>query len=194
MGTDRQTRDKAKGGAMRGLTGARIVASGLLILSLMAWGSAVHSQAAELEYQVKASYLYNFIRFVAWPNEMFGDNGKFNLCVVGAEHFGVTLDRIAGERVENREIVIHRLGRNTPARATRCHLLFISADATDAVSWNTVGERGVLTIGETPNFLKRGGIINLVEVQGRIRFQINQQAAQEAGLVLSSRLLDLALR
>lgn len=179
---------------MRYLTGARILGGGLLVLALMLGASAAHSQTVTLEYQVKASYLYNFIKFVAWPDDLSGAERKFNLCVAGAERFGHALDRIAGERVENREIVIHRLDRNAPARALRCQMLFIAADTTDAASWATIGERGVLTIGETADFLKRGGIINLVEVQGRIRFQINQQAAREAGLVLSSRLLDLAAR
>jgi hypothetical protein len=45
-----------------------------------------------------------------------------------------------------------------------------------------------------PGFLSRGGMINLVEVQGRIRFEINQPAAQKAGLAVSSRLLDLSKR
>ena len=54
-------------------------------------------------------------------------------------------------------------------------------------------ERGLLTVGESPGFIERGGIINLVEVDGHIRFQINQKAARQAGLIVSSRLLTLAL-
>ncbi|GAB4511921.1 MAG: hypothetical protein Tsb0026_15420 [Sulfuricaulis sp.] len=164
------------------------------VVALMLWVMTTPSHSTPLEYQVKASYLYNFIQFITWPKDVFDRAGKFNLCVVGVERFGATLDAFTGERIEGHEIAVRRLERPAQAQTAHCHMLFIAADATDAASWDAVSERGVLTIGEAPNFLKRGGIINLVEVQGRIRFQINQRAAQEAGLVLSSRLLDLATR
>lgn len=144
-----------------------------------------------LEYQVKASYLYNFIRFTAWPRDVFGSDGKFNLCVVGAQRFGSALDVFAGERVDGRELVVRRLDGVGQARAARCHVMFVAAGTSDTVPR---AERGLLTVGETADFLKQGGIITLVDAAGRIRFQINQQAAREADLVLSSRLLDLALK
>ena len=153
--------------------------------------AALAAQTAVLEYQVKASYLYNFMRFIAWPSDVFGDEGKFQLCVLGAERFGAALTQIAGERVEGREIVIRRLEQGAQARAAQCHMLFVAA-GTDAQ--DVAPEHGMLTVGETPGFLTRGGMINLIEVQGRIRFEINQSAAQRAGLVVSSRLLDLAKR
>lgn len=167
------------------------MACGLGALLLVLWASVTHPQPAALEYQVKASYLYNFARFVAWPSDVFGTDGKFQMCVVGAERFGPALNPLAGERVEGREIVIRRLEQSVEARGTRCHMLFMAA-GTEA---QDVGaERGMLTIGEAPGFLARGGMINLVEVQGRIRFEINQPAAQKAGLAVSSRLLDLSKR
>lgn len=170
---------------------ARLLAISLVALTGLSF--VAYSQPTSLEYQVKASYLYNFVQFVAWPNDVFGGDGKFNLCVVGAERFGGALDGLASERVEGREIVIHRLERDVSARAAHCHLLFVAAGATDAAIASALGERGVLTVGETPGFLGRGGVINLVEVQGRIRFEISQQAARQAGLVVSSRILSLAV-
>jgi hypothetical protein len=169
----------------------RAIARGVVAAGLALWASFAYPQSAALEYQVKASYLYNFVRFVAWPNDVFGNDAKFQLCVVGAERFGAALAPIAGERVEGREIVIRRLDRSEQARGARCHLLFIAAGA-EAPDVGT--ERGTLTIGETPGFLAQGGMINLIESQGRIRFEINQLAAQRAGLVVSSRLLDLSKR
>lgn len=148
-------------------------------------------QPTSLEYQVKASYLYNFIQFIDWPRDVLGADAKFNLCVVGAERFGNTLDALANERVANREIALRRLSRADQARAAHCHLLFIAAGEPDASE--AIVDRGLLTIGESPGFLQRGGIINLVEHQGRIRFEINQQTARNAGLTVSSRILSLAL-
>ena len=162
-------------------------------LALTMWVFVQHAQSAALEYQVKASYLYNFLQFIAWPKDAFIGDGKFNLCVLGAERFGPTLDGFAGERVEGREIAVHRLQRAAQVQALRCHLLFISAGASDIVPADVGGEYGLLVIGETPGFLAQGGTINLVEMRGRIRFEINQQTANKAGLVVSSRILSLAV-
>lgn len=143
-----------------------------------------------LEYQVKASYLYNFVHFVSWPADVFGDDDKFNLCVVGADRFGNALDIFTGERVDNHEIIVRRLQQPAQAHDARCHLLFVAADAADPTA--IASERGMLTVGEVAGFLEQGGIINLIEVRGRIRFQVNQQSAQQVGLIVSSRLLNLS--
>jgi len=180
---------KIDGDVMQGRIKKKAVAG--VFVALILWAAAGHSQSASLEYQVKASYLYNFMRFIAWPNDVFGGDGKFQLCVMGADRFGSALKALAGERVDGREIVVREVDQSTPARAARCHLLFVAA-GTGAE--DLAAERGLLTIGETPGFLARGGIINLVEVQGKIRFEINHTAAQRAGLVVSSRLLDLSKR
>ena len=162
------------------------------VVALGSWAFAAHAQAPPLEYQVKASYLYNFARFIDWPNDVL-DSGTFNLCVVGAERFGRTLDQLAGERIDGHELVIRRLERVAAAHSARCHMLFIGT--VDAAAQGPIAaERGVLTIGEAPGFVERGGMINLVEVRGRIHFQINHKAAKQAGLVVSSRLLDLAMK
>jgi hypothetical protein len=162
------------------------------VLTLTLWVHIAYGAAPALEYQVKASYLYNFVRFITWPEDTFAKDGKFNLCVVGAERFGGALDEFAGERVEGHTIVVRRLESAAQARAARCHMLFLAAGVAPDESASLSAERGLLTVGETPGFLARGGIINLVEVRGRIRFEINQAVAQQAGLVISSRLLSLS--
>ena len=174
----KQNREKVK-------TGVR----GLIALVLALWVSSAHPQAPALEYQVKASYVYNFMQFVTWPSDVFDAERKFRFCVVGAERLGSALDALAGERLEGREIVIHRLEQGADAHAVRCHLLFV----TDSEAPYPGIARGMLTIGEAPGFLGRDGMINFVAIQGRIRFEINQSAAQKAGLVVSSRLLSLAV-
>lgn len=169
----------------------RAVVAALLSVALSAFAATPERES--LEYQVKASYLFNFLQFIKWPDDTFGENGKFNLCVVDAQRFGAALDPIAGERVGGREIVIHRLEAAAQAQQAKCHLLFIAA-AGKTPPADVPPRHGLLTIGETPDFLRHGGVINLINVGGRVRFEINQDAAQEAGLVISSRLLALALK
>jgi hypothetical protein len=170
----------------------RIKAIVAALLAAATWTLTAQAQAPMLEYQVKASYLYNFARFITWPEDVLARQGNFNLCIVGAERFGSALDTLVGERVNGQTIALHRLEQAGQARASRCHLLFITGGRDSMAAGGP--ERGLLTIGETPGFLERGGIINLVEVNGRIRFEIRQPAARQAGLVVSSQLLSLAIQ
>lgn len=166
----------------------------ILCMGLTAFGLAAPSQAPALEYQVKTSYLYNFMQFVVWPKDVFDEGGKFNLCVIAGAPYDSALDTLVSARVDNHEIAVHRFDHPAQAGRVRCHLLFIARDKFDSAPITLTAEHGVLTVGDVPGFLERGGIINLVEVRGKIRFEINQQAAQRAGLTISSKLLDLSMR
>jgi hypothetical protein len=160
----------------------------IALAALAGWAGA--GAQTSLEYQVKASYLHNFIQFVDWPSGMLARAPRFNLCVVGLVRFGQALEPLAAERVQGRPVAIVALERPQEARAARCHLLYVARGAPAA---GLAPARGRLTVGETPGFLHAGGIINLVEVRGRIRFEVNVAAADEAGLTLDARLLRLAL-
>lgn len=164
------------------------VAAALMLMAL-AWSASLGAQA-QLEYQVKASYLYNFIEFTEWPADTLGQSTRFNLCVVDLARFGPALEPLLGEQVQGRPLTVVELKRPGDARTASCHVLFV---ARGYVAEALPVERGMLTVGETPGFLARGGIINLVEVRGRIRFEVNQAAAERVGLTLDSRLLRLAL-
>ncbi|MBI3896670.1 MAG: YfiR family protein [Gammaproteobacteria bacterium] len=161
-------------------------------MALLLYLGAASAADAPLEYQVKASYLYNFMRFIDWPDDAFAADGAFNLCVSDLSRFGAALDALAGEQIDGHTIHVRSVDSPAAVRATHCHLLFVSA-AKEIVWMPLAPERGLLTVGESREFTQHGGIINLLEVQGRIRFQINHPVAERAGLVISSRLLNLAM-
>ena len=172
---------------------ASVLCASLAALSFCA-AQPAQSQPTSLEQQVKASYLYNFMQFVVWPEDAFNSDSKFNLCAVAGEEYNATLNALAAENIDGHEISVHRFDQFAQSTGVHCHMLFITRDKYSSAPKDLSGERGVLTIGDAPGFLERGGIINLVEVRGKIRFEINQQAAQQAGLTMSSKLLDLAMR
>ena len=152
-----------------------------------------HGQVPTLEDQVKATYLYNFIQFVEWPKDVWAHGSEFQLCVLGGDRLGGVLDAFAGERVDGRTIQVRRLATPAEAAVTRCKLVFVGRGAGDSAALlQQLPARGVLTVGETPNFTHAGGMINLYEVRGRVHFSINDRAARRAGLIVSSRLLQLA--
>jgi hypothetical protein len=147
-----------------------------------------------LEYEVKAAYLYNIVNFVTWPPDAFaGATDPLHVCVVGTDPFGRLLDRaIEGGTANQRPIVVDRVA--DAANVTACHLIFLPGANTDRIdrAVRAAAQRPVLTVGEAPDFLRRGGMIAFVVDGGRVRLDINLPTASSRGLTLSSRLLQVA--
>ena len=174
------------------LTTVAVVVLAAFVLVLAAPVQA-QDQAAE-EHEVKAAFLYNFTKFVEWPQGAFPDDGApVVVGVFGPDPFGPTLDDIvAGKRVGDRPLVIRRLDSSDGLAA--CHVLFVSsAKAAEFVRLlPSLAHRPILTVGETDGFCETGGVVQFVMPQRKVRFRINVTAAERAGLKISSRLLDLA--
>jgi hypothetical protein len=145
------------------------------------------------EYQVKAAYLSNFGKFVEWPARS-GREETFNVCVIGEDPFGAALDAaLEGETVDRAPIVARRIQKADDAAG--CRILFIGSLENNQLRavLATAGRSNILTVGESPDFTRRGGIIQFVLEGSKIRFEINLAAAQRSGLKLSSELLKLAV-
>jgi hypothetical protein len=145
------------------------------------------------EHEVKAAYLLSFGKYVQWPAGARRSAPAFELCVVGPDPFGAALDRVAtGSVIGGREVQARRL--STAADAGGCHVLFVSGSDGRRISelLAALGPADVLTVGDSPQFLARGGMIRFATQGGRVRFEVNLSNAQAAGLVLSSDLLRVA--
>lgn len=147
-----------------------------------------------LEYEVKAAYLYNIINFVTWPPDaVAGPDSALHVCVYGTDPFGSLLDRaLQGGAANTRPLVGTRVANVSGLAA--CDLVFVPAEQADWIDQvvRAVAQRPVLTIGETPDFLRRGGMIAFVVDGGRVRFDIDLGRATSRGLTISSRLLQVA--
>jgi len=154
------------------------------------------SAAVSLEYEVKAAFLYNFAKFVTWPEDAFAaGDAPFVFCIIGTDPFGESLEKVlAGRQAGGRKIVVRR--GPDPESLGRCHIMFIgeSEDTHVARHLRQASAQPVLTVGETQAFERAGGMIRLVVTEKRVRFEINAKAAEEARLKLSSQLLKLARR
>ncbi|NNL68075.1 MAG: YfiR family protein [Myxococcales bacterium] len=141
------------------------------------------------EYKVKAAFLLNFGKFVEWPSAQ----GDLEICVLGEDPFGATLDdTLAGRKIGARPVRARRI--DSAGAADGCAILFVSRRGNAPLDAVVSAVRGspVLLVGEQDRFAKRGGMINFVEVDQKIRFEINETAAKKAGLKISSQLLKLA--
>lgn len=152
-----------------------------------------HGRAELSESQVKAAYVYNFIKFAAWPNALPND-GSVTLCVLGGDVLGGALSGLDGASANGRVLhVVQRVG--VPDRELRsCRVLFIgSSERARFVSIiKSLGDAPVLTVSDIDDFAERGGCIGLRYRDNRIVFEINLAAVRKAGLRLPGQLLNLA--
>jgi YfiR/HmsC-like len=140
------------------------------------------------EYEIKAAYLYNFIKYVDWPS--YGDT--ISIGVLGNDPFGPALAPLNGKMVKGRRLVTKHL--DSVREAQQCQIIFVSSSEKQRLQeiFESLRSARVLTVGETQGFADGGGIINFIEENNKIRFEINAEAARRTGLNISSELLKLA--
>ena len=152
------------------------------------------AQEALSEYQVKAAYLYNFLKFVEYPSESFADPlAPIVIGVVGDDPFGSALPQVViGKTVQGRDLVIRMYRAGEDLR--RANILFISASERKRLPMILSSLRGtsVLTVSDIAEFTAAGGMIQFLNEDDRVRFAINVDATNRARLKMSSKLLILA--
>ena len=164
----------------------------VLAAVLLSGGRAAPAETTPLpEYQLKAVFLFHFAQFVEWPPDAFPEaQTPLVIGVLGEDPFGAYLDEtVVGETVNNRALVVHRYRRVEEIQT--CHVLFISqseAGRLEEILTRLQG-RHILTVGDTEGFARRGVMIRFALAANKIRLRVNLAAAQDAHLVMSSKLL-----
>jgi YfiR/HmsC-like len=147
-----------------------------------------------VEYPVKLAFLYNFTKFIEWPPGSYRyPDAPLAICIVGHDPFGPDIESALRTRIVGSHPV-EVLARKPTDTLSVCHMVFIPATEKDQADKIVKGLNGssTLTVGETEGFAGLGGIINLTVEGNKVRFEVNQLAAQRAGLKISSKLLSLA--
>ena len=146
------------------------------------------------EYRVKAAFLYNFAKFVDWPPRSFDSpTAPISICVLGENPFGRALEEaVAGKTLGGRGFLVRPVAE--VQQASQCHILFVSSSERKRLQSVLAGLRAsaVLTVGDTPGFAGKGGVVNFKLEDGAVHFEINVEAAKEKNLQISSKLLRLA--
>ena len=150
--------------------------------------------AAHSEYEIKSAMLYNFTKFVEWPGSALGEGGgPVVVGVLGDDALAPVLAAALRDKtVHGHPIVVRRLDSSADAKS--CAVLLVGAADRKEIGRivQSVGRSPVLTIGELVQFSRLGGVIAFIRDGNRIRFEINLDAAERAGLQVSSKLLGLA--
>ena len=171
-----------------------LITMAILILPSLGLEAQAQDSAASSEYLIKAGFIYNFANLVQWPSNSFAQpTSPIVIGILGEDPFGTILDRVLeGKKVNGRAFLVKRL--KSVLDLKECHIVFVSSsEMTHLVeAIHSVKGMPILTIGEIPGFAKRGGIINLILEDNKVHFEVNVEAAKEADLNISSRLLALA--
>jgi hypothetical protein len=159
----------------------------------LAFAAQTSAQTVE-ESQVKAAYLYNFAKFVEWPSGIFRNpDDPAVICVVGDERTSDVLKQaVSGKKANGRPVEARR--PHSSADFKSCQILFIGFSDKTRIAETLNGLRGssVLTVGQDGAFIRLGGMINLARNNKMIELEIDPEAANAAGLKISSRLLVVA--
>ena len=161
------------------------------LLALAAADTSTGSAPAVTESAVKAAFLCGFAEFVEWPGAPAGD--PLVIGILGEDPFGALLDETVKNRaLQNKPLALKRV--HTVEDAAHCQIVYVSASEKrnlDSIL-RALAKASVLTVSDIDGFAERGGVIGFVTEQQRVRFHINVEAADRAGLQISSRLLKLA--
>jgi len=147
----------------------------------------------ELEFKIKAAYLYNFTRFVQWPDNTFATNDDpFNLCVLGKSPFLNALVSIEKRTVNLHPIVV-RYTKNSSA-IQDCQLLYIASSETKRLGkiLSNLHGKPILTVASMPKFINRGGMLGFTLVKGKVRLEANLNNVRDTGLIIGAKLLEVS--
>lgn len=167
----------------------------LMVLALTFLVSPASSaEEINLEFKVKAAYLVNFTLFVEWPGEIVSDSGSsIDICLYETDPFGLFIDDLLiakQSQFRNKKVSIVRVQHDSDM--TGCDVLFVPSSEMGNVTINNLKRDNLLLIGESPDFLALGGMINYFLNKEHVSFEINLKELKKSRLKISSKLLRLA--
>jgi hypothetical protein len=172
-----------------------LIFTGLIVLFLARTDLCAQSDTYR-DNQIKSVFIYNLTNFVSWPeNNNFDSQSDFHICLLGGDPFKKFIDKaVEGESVNNHPIVVKRYKKLDALNLDDCQILYIDRKLFDHLPdiFILTGEKKILTVGDTPGFAEKGGMINLVREKRHIKIEVNLDSVKKSGLKLNSKLLQLA--
>jgi hypothetical protein len=175
------------------VSGRRSITKRILVLAALLFGVRVEAQAPLGESQVKAMFVYNFLKFVEWPvDASVGATDPFVVLIIGE---GATADAterfLESKTIGDRPVVVRRTQWDRSLAGARAAFVVEPDPKKLHRVLDAAAAAGVLTIGEGDDFTTRGGVIGLLVQDRKVRFDVDTSAAQSARLRVSSKLLAL---
>jgi hypothetical protein len=168
----------------------------VLLLAPSGWAAdsgEVTAQAQETEAKIKVAYVYNFLKFIEWPE----GNGNspatpVRICVVGSDPIRTMLGELSIRKVKERQIQVEQI--KGLSGLSICHLVYVSRSEEAALPQvlRRIEGAPVLSASDIPEFARKGGMIGFITEDNRVKIEINQSSVRHAGLKVSAKLLEIA--
>jgi hypothetical protein len=145
------------------------------------------------EYKIKAGYIYNFARFIKWPEQSFENHpNSFLLCLIEGDPFASQFDKVKGKSITGKKLTIKRL--SSQGNLKQCQILFIPTTKRKNMRAiiKSLKNSHVLTVGEVQGFHKLGGMVGLIKKDNQVKLEINLQATKKKELRINAKLLEIA--
>jgi hypothetical protein len=188
MGPNKRTRSQGSVARRRWLGGTLLIGVAIAIVCLPVCLRAQKSSRDD----VQAAYLYNFGKFARWPEG--ANQAPMVVCVAGQDPFGQTIGKLVeGEQIDGRPLQERNIDR--PEAVGSCSILFVGSTQHGQQDDFLAAAEGkpILTVGDSTDFIARGGMIQFVLVEDHVRFSVNLNACSRHRMALSSELLKVAV-
>ena len=161
----------------------------VLVLTWLIIGNAYAETGTESA--VKIGFLYNFFKFIDWPQSA-DTSGGYRLCTTGDNSLGNSLLALQDKTINNKSLSIKRGISGEGLK--NCHMVFIGVDEDTSKSISNLQGLAVVTVSDNPDFINQGGMIGLVKYNNRLAFEVNLDATNAVGIHISAKILELAKR
>lgn len=159
------------------------------LLLMISFASNVAAEQVAREFDLKAALLYQFSRFITWPADSVKSQGSFNVCVMGKDPFGERLEGLKKRKYQGYQINVNY--PQSKSETSGCHILYLVNPDCSLCKDLT---RPILMVSSKSGFADKGGEIEFVEENGRIRFSINAESIRMRNLKVSAKLFEVASR
>lgn len=149
-----------------------------------------HAATVSDEDRVKAAFVFNFIKFVEWPDTAFKTPAaSLNVCVWGTNNDAAVMMALHRKTAKQRALKV--IAVDDTQQLGQCHVLFLPQNSQDTFKTvlRAIADRKILSVSDINDFARNGGLIGLFKSDEKMRFAINVEATQRSGLRMSSQLL-----
>ncbi|MDW7547342.1 YfiR family protein [Pseudoalteromonas sp. McH1-7] len=163
----------------------------IIIICLFA-SMVLHAKTPD---QVRSAFLYQMAKFIEFPDEDTKQSLIF--CFYSLESGPASnLKNATKLSIRGKPITLIEAKETWTYRelSSACDVTYIDeTNENDILSaWTDTIESNMLTVGESIEFLERGGIAALVQEGSKIRLYINKQALNKQYFIVRSRLLAVS--
>ena len=159
------------------------------LLFALGLGASASVSLAVDEATVKAAYLYNFAKFIQWPDEQ---RAELRLCIIGNDALGQPLHSLIGKPVRNMQISVrHGVAVHD---IPQCDLVFVPAERAQSLERvrQVVNSYPILIVAESTDALPKGAMVALIQSDNRIVFEVDLTVTRRLGFQISAKMLQLA--